>query len=239
MDTYSATDVARRLGTSVPRVQRAVTRLGMDARRGAGGRLRLTARDVMRLQAELGVAPPAPGLSRIETRTLAALARSPLGVISVRALAARAGVSPTAAGRALATLLVRGLVRRERETLALGKARDVSVLRANVSAPQWPGLAPALARVLAPEREGSGAHRHRRVPRELRHLFWNTDPSQLDVSSHGDYIARRLLHIGDLEGLAWGADRLSADNWRHAANARGLSPESRVLALNLADRAPA
>jgi len=231
MDTYSATDVARRLGTSVPRVQRAVTRLGMDARRGAGGRLRLTARDVMRLQAELGVAPPAPGLSRIEARTLAALARSPLGVISVRALAARAGVSPTAVGRALATLLVRAL--------ALGKARDVSVLRANMSAPQWPGLAPALARVLAPEREGSGAHRHRRVPRELRHLFWNTDSSQLDVSSHGDYIARRLLHIGDLEGLAWGADRLSADNWRHAANARGLSPESRVLALNLADRAPA
>jgi len=210
----------------------------MDGRRLAGGRLRLSARDVSRLEAELGLTLPAPGLSRIETLTLAALARSPLGLVSVRALASRAGVSPTAAGRAVSTLLDRGLIRRERQTLALGQAREVDVLRANMAAAQWPSLAPVLARVMPAASAGSRLRRHRRVPRELGHLFWNTHPSQLEVQSHGGYIARRVLATGDLEGLAWGATNLSAKDWRHAASARGLSPEDRALARNLAHGAP-
>lgn len=209
----------------------------MEGRRGAGGRLRLTARDVSRLEAELGLTPHVPGLSRIEAATLAALARSPLGLVSVRALAARAGVSPTAAGRAVKTLLDQGLVRRERHTLALGIAREVAVLEASVAAPQWPSLAPALARVIPAANASRRTRRHRRVPRELRHLFWNTDTSQLDVQSQGGYIARRLLSTGDLEGLAWGASHLAAEDWRHAAQARGLSPEDRALARNLAQGA--
>ncbi len=231
MDSFAA-DVARQLGTSVPRVQRAVSRLGMDERRGAGGRLRLTASDVWRLRAELGCTPAVPGLSRVQAQALAALARAPLGVTSARVLAARAGISPTAAARAVSELIERGLVRRERQTVALGRSREIDVIRANVTAAQWPQLAPALAHVLAPQR--SEPARHARVPPALRHLFWNTASSQLDVRRHGGYIARRLLSVGDLEGLAWGADHLSAKDWRHAANTRGLSADRRAMALNLA-----
>jgi excisionase family DNA binding protein len=42
MDTLSATEAARRLGTSVPRVQRAIRRLGLPVARGRGGRVQLT-----------------------------------------------------------------------------------------------------------------------------------------------------------------------------------------------------
>jgi hypothetical protein len=72
------------------------------------------------------------------------------------------------------------------------------------------------------------------VPRELRHLFWNTAEEQLDVRYAGGYVARRLLTVGDLDGLAWGAENLTAADWHHAATARGLSPDAKALAENLA-----
>ena len=131
----------------------------------------------------------------------------------------------------LERLLERGLVLREDIMVAAGAARRMSVLRANVLAPEWSRLAPALAHVVAPERKHTQA---RRVPRHLRHLFWNTDPSQLDVARAGGYIARRLLTTGDPEGLAWGATQLRAQDWEHAATARGLAAERRALAHNIA-----
>ncbi len=67
----------------------------------------------------------------------------------------------------------------------------------------------------------------------LRHLFWNAASSQLDVQYHGGYIARRLLTSGDLEGIAWGAENLSREDWAHAAKTRGLSADRRALARNL------
>ena len=76
-----------------------------------------------------------------------------------------------------------------------------------------------------------------RVPARLRHLFWNTADSQLDVRHAGPYIARRLLREMDLQGLAWGAASLSQQDWRRAAEARGLDPQTRRLALNLAQAA--
>jgi len=72
------------------------------------------------------------------------------------------------------------------------------------------------------------------VPARLRHLFWNADPSRLDVPAHGAYIAQRLLTSGDLDGLAWGRYALTAADWRQAAAVRGLSPGQRALARNLA-----
>lgn len=234
--TCSASEAARRLGTNVPRLLRAAERLGLDVRRvrwGRSTRVELTRRQVERLRGELGVVTAVPGLSRVEVQVLAALARAPLGLTSRRAVARRAGLSPTAATRALSALEQRRLVGRERELIVLGRAREVEVYRANVLAPEWRELAPLLALVRAP-RQHRTAHRSRRVPIELRHLFWNTAPSQLDIERSGGYIARRLIQTGDLEGLAWGAEQLSADDWRHAAGTRGLDPELRALARNLA-----
>ena len=98
MDTYSLVAAARTLGTSAPRVRRAIDRLGMRVERTDSGVFRLTQGQVDELASILGITAPVPDLSRTEARVLAALSRSPRGVASVREAARRAGTSPTAAG---------------------------------------------------------------------------------------------------------------------------------------------
>lgn len=232
MDRISASEAARRLGTSLPRVQRAIDRLGLAVERRGGGRVRLAESELEPLRRELGIGARVDGLSRSETRVLAALARAPRGLAGSRAVARRAGVSPTAAAGALRSLVARGLVRREREWVAAGRARELELLRANPDAPEWAALAPRLARVRAPDR--GKPERPRRLPRRLRHLFWNADPSRIDLDAHGGYVAQRLLSARDLDGLAWGAQALAAADWEQAARTRGLSAAERALARNLA-----
>ena len=230
--SISAREAARRLGTSVPRVKRAIDRAGIRVQEGPAGRVRLTPRQFERLREQLGADVEVPGLSRTEARVLAGLARSPRGLPSVRAVAARSGVSPTAASGAVRELERQGLVKRERTWIAAGDAKEVELLSANVTAAGWGVLAPRLARIEPPHR--GRAARQMRVPAHLHHLFWNTAPSQLEVEGAGGYIARRLIQTGDLDGLAWGADNLSAEVWREAARARRLQPQQRALARNLA-----
>lgn len=234
MDSLSGAAVAELLGTSVPRVMRAAVRLRLRPRRsgsGRGSRVRFSTSQVDELREELGVQSPGGELSRVQLQVLAALARSGRGVLSARSVSRRAGVAPTTASRSLAELERRGLVIRESRRAALGKVREVDVLRANPLAPEWPLLTERLARVRPP------AHRavcSRRVPPELQHLFWNTAESQLDIDHAGGFIARRLIQEGNLDGLAWGAENLRAEHWRHAAQTRGLAEPARALARNLA-----
>jgi hypothetical protein len=233
MDTTrkSAAAVARELGTSVPRVVRAVERLGIDAR-ASNGRMLLGGEQVARLRAELGVGARVPGLSPTQVFVLAALRDAPLGLASIRAVARRAGVSPTASARALDALLGVDLVKRQPTVLAAGSARPAELWHLNRRAPRWRQIAALLAAVRPPVRHPA-PHEHR-VPAALRHLFWNTAPTQLEVRRGGAYIARRLLRTMDLEGLAWGASNLSSDDWRRAQRARGLDAPVRALARNLA-----
>ena len=235
MDTYSGHSVARLLGTNVPRLLRAARELGLDAGgkgSDAGSRWELTDADVAALRRRLGAVPVISGLSRVQTQVLAALARSPRGLLSARAVGRRAAVSPTAAGAAVTELERRKLIVREPATVALGRAQNVEVIRAAPGTREWRQIATQLVRVRLPERPE--APRAKRVPRELRHLFWNTDESQLDLPEAGGYVARRLLSTGDIDGLAWGADNLRAQDWYHAADTRGLAPDVKALALNLA-----
>lgn len=233
MDSISAADLARDLGTSVPRVSRALEHLGIDARL-PNGRFAIAAADAERLRSELGVTPTVAGLTRPETMALAALRSAPFGLVSARAVARRSGLSPTAAARALEGLLDKGLVTQSSEVIAAGRARSALIWRANVASDRWADLDPALDKVLPPARPQQVS---RRVPRHLRHLFWNTAESQLEVDSAGPYIARRLLQTMDLQGLAWGARALPQDAWRQAESARGLDPKVRQLARNLAEAA--
>lgn len=226
----SGAAVAMDLGTTVPRLVRAVERLELDARM-ANGRLALTAGHVNALRAELGVTPAIERLSPVEVKALAALSRSPLGVCSARKLARRAGLSPTAAARAFTSLAEKGLSRREQTTVAAGRARPMELLHAQRCSPRWPALAPQLRQVQPPRRPSAPTGR---VPPALRHLFWNTAPAQLDVDHAGPYLARRLLRTMSPEGLAWGARALRPGDWREAAQARGLDAADRALAANLA-----
>jgi DNA-binding Lrp family transcriptional regulator len=213
-----------------------VDRLGMPVERTTSGVFKLTSQQVGELASELGVTPSVPDLSPVETRVLAALSRSPRGVASVREAARRAGVSPTAAARALARLTSNGPVMRTPMMLARGHAIEATVYQVSFGSPQWLALAPAIARVVLPARpEGARA---KRVPPHLRHLFWNVAPAQLDVASSAPFIARRLITSFDPDGLAWGTANLPAGAWEHAAASRGLEPAQRALAHNLARYAP-
>jgi DNA-binding Lrp family transcriptional regulator len=233
MDTCSASAVARILGTSTPRVLRAIRRLGMAVGKSRSGAYIVTAEQLDTLRTELGDPIPV-GLTRVQARVLAALARSPRGLASIRSVARRADVSPTAAGRALDTLTQPGLVRAEKQTLALGRATPVVVYSAVVDHPRWHELAPALAKVSLPPVDDQVPAQT--VPYYLRHLFWNTAESQLNVTTSAPFIATRLLTTGDLDGLAWGATHLPPAAWEHAARSRGISPRDRALARNLARR---
>jgi DNA-binding MarR family transcriptional regulator len=229
----TAAEAARRLGTTVPRVKRAIDRIGLPVERGAGGRVRIDPDQLDRLRRELGAGAGAAveGLTRVQVAILAALARAPLGLVSARAAARRACVSPTAASRAIEELVDRGLVVRERARIAAGRARDVELLRPAWERRAWRRLAPALAAVQPPQHgpEPAGV-----VPDRLGHLFWNTAPEQLDVRHAGGYIAKRLLELADPEGLAWGTEHLDPADWERAARARGLDARSRRLARNIA-----
>jgi len=108
------------------------------------------------------------------------------------------------------------------------------VWHANIEHSRWQSLDPVLARVQLPVRSERPKSTEQRVPRRLRHLFWNTADSQLDVARAGPYVARRLLQTMDLQGLAWGAKALAPGDWERAARARGLDPEVKRLARNLA-----
>jgi DNA-binding transcriptional ArsR family regulator len=189
MDTYSLAAAAQALGTSAPRVRRAVDRLGMSAARTDSGVFQLTPRQVDELARELGDTPPVPDLSQVESRVLAALSRSPRGVASVREAARRAGVSPTAAGRALARLTADGLITQTPMMIARGHATEATVYQVRFGSAQWLALAPVVARVRLPARR-EGPHA-KRVPPQLLHLFWNTAPAQLDVASSERLGARR------------------------------------------------
>jgi DNA-binding transcriptional ArsR family regulator len=230
--TMSAAALARELQTSLPRVVRAIERLGLNVRQD-NGRMALGGADVVRLREELGApVPHIPGLTSTEIKTLTALARAPLGLSSARTVAERAGISPTTASHAIKSLRAQGLVTVAQRTLPAGRARTVELIRLDYGSPRWQRLAAAIAGARPrPRRRGTS---DRSVPPRLRHLFWNTAASQLDTERAGGYIARRLLTVGDPEGLAWGAANLTAEDWRHAARTRGVPPQRRALAHNYA-----
>jgi DNA-binding MarR family transcriptional regulator len=228
----SAATLARELATSSPRISRAIDRLGIDARQ-ANGRIALTPSQADQVRRALGATPAIPGLSRPEVRALAALHDAPFGLVSARAVARRSALSPTAASRALRSLLQKGLVNHRKEVIAAGHVREVSAWRANRAHSRWASLSATLEGVRPPKPTAS-APPPPRVPPQLRHLFWNTAEAQLDTRTGGPYIARRLLRSMDLQGLAWGARALAGADWRAASRARGLNPKVRQLALNLA-----
>ncbi len=203
----------------------------MPRRRTRAGTLRFGRDDVAMLRREVGVTVPITGLSRSQVQVLAALARAPLGLRSGRAVARAAGLSPTAAMRALDDLLDLELCEVRRETVAEGRARVADIVYADLTHPRWPELAPKLAGVRPREVPRPAA---RRVPARLAHVFWNAPVREIDLTEHGPYVARRVLLDGDTQALAWAAGALSAADWREAARGRGLDPRRRALAENLA-----
>lgn len=236
MNTYTSEQVAARLGTSRKRVHAAATSLGLvgDKR---GERVRFTGEQASRLAAVLGVTPPVEGLTRTESLVLAVLSRRPLGLVSHRAVARACSVSPASAVKAVGSLQAKGLVTVEHAVRALGRAQEVTVIRANNLHPDWSRLLDHLQHVHPPVSRDTGTAR---LPASVRHAFWNVDDTtyrSLDIHKNGAYIADRALTTNDPNLLAYAAAHLDADAWQGAARARGRSVREKRLADNLAQNA--
>ncbi|MGI9001559.1 MAG: MarR family transcriptional regulator [Pseudonocardia sp.] len=215
MSTLSVTSAARKLSPEPT----------------SSGTVRGANDDVQHPGRELDIATRVTNLRRSHIQVLAALARSPMGRRSARAVARAGGLSPTAGIRAVRDLFDLGLVERRHETFAEGTVTTAEILYANLMHPQWPELAPRLAQVRRPRAPRAAS---RRIPARLAHVFWNVPVRDIDVTEHGPFIARRVLLEGDTQALAWAAETLTAENWRAAAQGRGIDARRRALAENLA-----
>lgn len=230
--------VARQLGVSVHRVLRAArsSQLRMVQR---GNRSLFSPETLHQLRHLLGSAPGIEGLTRVEVFVLAALSRRPFGLGSARAVARVAGLSPTAAGRALHRLQQAGYVELVQIRVVEGVVRDVAVWRVQRESSAWLAVAPGVREVKLPTRARPSPPdppgRPVRIPPRLGHLFWDQDLSRLDTARHGVLIANRVLRSEDPEGLAWMATNIAPDDLRHAARSRSLDRRRGRLAELLAD----
>jgi hypothetical protein len=234
--TLSTAELASRLGSSVPRVHRAVAAGLIDPIPSNGGRaLRFSTAAVDQLRAVWGYAPVVPGLTREQVLVLAVLARRPLGVRSARVVARAAGISPTTAGTALRHLEEAGYVTHTTVRTVEGRVVDLPVWSIGWRSERWWEVASLVEAAILPAHPSRPSRRPRKVPSRLWHLFWDTDPSTLDPDGHGVYIADRILRSTDNEALAWLATAVSPEALRSAARRRGLSRGQRRLALTLAN----
>ena len=230
--TLSTTEAARALNTTLPRVHRSLSRLGIGTY--DGHRRKLTDGDFKRLQADLGFVPDREDIGREELFVLAALRQHSLGLRSARAVARVAGVSPTTASRALARMENKGYVVHPVRRVVEGAVKEVELWEINWSSPAWRSVESDVRGTVLPTRVAA-EHASSSPPKYLDHLFWNVDRSSLNLDSDGAFIALRVLGSLDLQGLSWLASgAISKENLRRASRARGISPRQKDFALNLA-----
>src|ERR1700722_15087484 len=159
-------EASEALGTSVPRVTRAIRALdiplaaptaALSTEGRSEGRAPRTfdSSEMVRLERHLGAVPiqvPAD-LSREELFVLAGLNQSPLGLRSARLVAEAAGVSPTTATRVLPGLIKRGLVsatpQRVRESR---RVVERTIYEANRLSDPWRGVQEAIRLTATPDR---------------------------------------------------------------------------------------
>lgn len=197
-------------------------------------RVRFSDKDVAVLAERLGVTPLVAGLSRVESVVLAELSRRPFGLVSSRAVARACSISPASASKATRALVEKNLAVEIKTTVALGKAREVTIVKANVTHPGWTRLLDELHGVRPPIENTPPSGR---VPGYLRHAFWNVDDTtfqHLNLSSDGAFIAARALTTGDPNLLSFAASHLKPAVWATVTNLRGLTPETSQTARNLA-----
>lgn len=233
MDGYSVSAAAKALGTSAPRVYRAIERFGLQPSGGPRG-ASLTADQLETLRDSLGDARPAGSLSRETVKVLAAVASKPRGVRSNRALARAAGVSPTTVGKVLDLLERDDVVRVEQRVLPEGAAREVTVVSLNSTSSVWRAIASEVRKVHL-RSESHGHDEPKIVPRRLRHHFWNAAAADLRLPENADYIAARLLRSNDPDAVVWAADHLPVSAVRRACTIRGIDEAQRRLIKNLID----
>ncbi len=228
-------EMAEEFETSVPRVTRAMKRLGLVPMQGLLNDRRVQVLDssqVAVLEDELGFAPRVGGYTREALFVLAALNLSPYGFRSVHTVSRAASISATTAVKVVARLTEKGLiiVSPQRELLNR-KVVTVSTLHANRHHKEWRRLSGQIAMVRLPKQSSTSP---KIVPRRFWHLFWNADPLQLPLAEHADFIATRMLLSDEPQAIAWAATNLPPTSIERTANMRSTPEEDRQWFRSLA-----
>jgi DNA-binding transcriptional ArsR family regulator len=170
------------------------------------------------------------GYSPTVLRVLAALLASPMGLGSIRSIAAVAGVSPTSVGKLLPSLLDTGLVRhREQREIMSGRVTTGQRFTLDLRSPSWAEVAEAVRATPLPER---APERAVRVPQPFWHLFWNATPASLRIDRDGTYIARRMLNTGGAAAAQWALEHIDAPDLLAAVRGRGSDERTRAMVEN-------
>lgn len=228
---------AERLGTSIPRIRRAIERLGIvttSTPRGNGRPPRtLNEAGFQRLRDELGSVPPHGSRSREDLKVLAAFNMNPFGFRSRRAVAATAGISPTTASAVVDRLIEEGLVLAVPGLLRNGgRVVNGVILEANRNDKKWSEiLGDVLATYLPIPQTTTKA---KIVPRRFWHLFWNASPAQLPIREHADFIASRMLLSKDPLAVSWATTHLPASSIERTASLRQVNDRDRQWLRGLA-----
>lgn len=234
MDTVSATRVADTLGVSLPAVHALFDRAGVPA--VGRGRSRVATKATLdeAIRARGAVPLKFAGLTRSELLVLAALSRAPLGVLSARELARKAGVSPTVAARALPEFQSMGLVeQRSRVIPVSGRAHSKQFWALNRRSAAWnKELKRAVRAVILPTPTKRTVRQPTKIPARLYHHFWNADLTKLNIHRDGSYIAGRLLAAPDIGAAVWALQNLPATDIHTASTRRGVDEQTRSLISN-------
>jgi len=228
---------AERLGTSVPRVTRAIERLEIPTSKAIVERGRppraLTEEGFRRLRDELGVTPQGSSRRREVWLVLAAFTMNPFGFRSRRAVADAARISPTTASLIVDELIDEGVVRAVPRLLRHGgRVLEGAILELDPESKQRDEI---LAGVLATRLPAPRAVSEPKiVPRRFWHLFWNASPAQLPLREYADFIASRMLLSEDPLAISWAAAHLPASSIEKTASLRQVNDYERNWLRNLA-----
>ncbi|MHB1088816.1 MAG: hypothetical protein ACYC19_08660 [Acidimicrobiales bacterium] len=231
------TEAAQMLGTSVPRIRRAIGRLGIVTTSPASGDGRpprmLGEEGLRQLRDELGSVPAHAVRGREDLKVLAAFNMNPFGFRSRRAVAATAGISPTTASTVVDRLIEEGLVVAIPELLRNGgRVVRGMILKANRNDEKWSEvLGDVLATQLPIPRTITKAEI---VPRRFWHLFWNAQPTQLHIVDHADFIAARMLLSKDPFAVSWATTHLPPVSIERTASLRHVNDRDRQWLRGLA-----
>lgn len=237
---WSTVQVAGYLGTSLPRVSRAIQYLGLSVRRTDRGWVRLSRPDIDMLLKYLGKYPVNSCFTREEMFVLAVLWNRPFGVESMRFLSECAGISPVATGNALKKLASQGLVERTVRRVMRLRVENILIWKLNIrSVLANHELVQNIGNTVVPLRPlrsnscepGQGCQ----IPGVFRSMFWNADFDRLNTQTNARMIATRVVEQMNLNALAWAIKTVDHQAFRDIAYARGNTARMTALALNIAN----
>lgn len=217
------------------RVRRAADSLGKTAARFVREAISDRCSAVEQQRSEAGDVPSSAAddrLARVERLVLAAVAAH-AGLGSVAAVSRAAGVSWSAARRALDALVERGAIRQRAWTQSwCHGTRDRRAWEPDVSCPGFRRLWAQVERVSLPTTPPPRVYEGP-LPAQFWALFWNhPDPASLALPTDADYIANRLLNGPSAHAALWASVHLAPEALRSCLKLRSTQPRTRSLVEN-------